>query len=155
MVTTNYVSCVLSAYTSIYLQTSFGLGHEDLPFCPRDDQTCKDVVNGTDAYGEHWSYDGHGHGTHCAGTIGAIGNNGVGVVGTIDASEDWSLQVGKALTEGGSGSSSGVMMSVEKCVLAGAKVVSMSLGCDDCWTQTGEGEDIMVPYQLILSALRR
>ena len=48
-----------------------------------------------------------------------------------------------------------VMISVEKCVLSGANVVSMLLGCDDCWTQMGDGEDNMLQYyyQLILSAL--
>jgi subtilisin-like proprotein convertase family protein len=32
--------------------------------------------------------DDHGHGTHCSGTIGAIGNNGIGVVGV-----NWDIQI--------------------------------------------------------------
>ncbi|MCA9797783.1 MAG: S8 family serine peptidase, partial [Candidatus Eremiobacteraeota bacterium] len=41
-----------------------------------------DDVHGYNAIGENGDpMDGVGHGTHCAGTIGAVGNNGVGVVG--------------------------------------------------------------------------
>ena len=45
-------------------------------------------------------YDGDGHGTHCAGTIGAVGNNNYGVVGV-----NWevSLMGVKGLTDTGSG----------------------------------------------------
>lgn len=126
--------------------TGFYNEHEDLPSCPRDDTTCKDIVNGTDAYGlsepqEDWDYDGHGHGTHCSGTVGAIGGNGVGVVGVLSATSDWTLLVGKALGASGSGSNMGVMAAVEACVMEnGANVVSMSLGCDDCHSQLEEGE---------------
>lgn len=130
----------LNSTSTLSSQTGFVNGHEDLPYCPRSDQTCKDTTNGTDAYGENWDYDGHGHGTHCSGTIGAIGNNEKGVVGVFDSSSHWSLQVGKALSKSGSGSSVGVMAAVENCVLAGAKVVSMSLGCDECYQQSGDGE---------------
>jgi len=97
-------------------------------------------VNGTDGYGENWDYDGHGHGTHCAGTIGAIGNNSVGVVGVFDSTDQWSLHAGKALASSGIGTGSGVMAAVEGCVLAGARVVSMSLGCDSCYSKTEDGE---------------
>jgi len=41
-----------------------------------------DDINGINAItGTGDPYDDHGHGTHCAGTIGAVGNNGLGVVG--------------------------------------------------------------------------
>jgi subtilisin family serine protease len=123
-------------------KTGFANGHEDLPFCARDDPSCKDIVDGTDAYGEYWNYDGHGHGTHCSGTVGAIGNNDKGIVGVFNSSADWLLQVGKALSAEGYGSSAGVLAAVENCVLAGAKVISMSLGCDDCYLQQADGEDL-------------
>ena len=47
--------------------------------------------------------DDHGHGTHCAGTIGAVGNNGIGVTGVC---WDVSLIALKILDAGGSGTSS-------------------------------------------------
>ena len=45
--------------------------------------------------------DDHGHGTHTAGTIGAVGNNGQGVVGV-----NWNVKIltCKFLSSGGSGS---------------------------------------------------
>lgn len=46
-------------------------------------------------------YDDQGHGTHCAGTIGAVGNNGIGVVGVV-----WKVKIMalKFLDSNGSGS---------------------------------------------------
>lgn len=46
-------------------------------------------------------FDDNGHGTHCAGTIGATGNNGLGVAGV-----NWDVKIAacKFLTSGGSGS---------------------------------------------------
>ena len=39
--------------------------------------------------------DGHSHGSHCAGTIGAVGNNGEGVVGVNwDVDPDWIYEQG-------------------------------------------------------------
>ncbi len=37
--------------------------------------------------------DDHGHGTHTAGTIGAVGNNGIGVVGVELERQDSGVQV--------------------------------------------------------------
>jgi uncharacterized protein (TIGR03437 family) len=51
-------------------------------------------------------FDDNGHGTHVSGTIGAVGNNGVGVVGV-----NWiiKLMACKFLTAGGSGSTAGAI----------------------------------------------
>ncbi|NPB03489.1 MAG: S8 family serine peptidase [Thermotogae bacterium] len=63
------------------------------------------------------------HGTHVAGTIGAVLNNGVGVAGVS--------QVGilscRALA-GGSGTSEDIAACVRWCATNGAKVINMSLG---------------------------
>lgn len=76
---------------------------------------------------QKWDEDGHGHGTHCAGTIGAL-NNDVGVIGVVGDPEVDPFFIGKGLRNGGSGTSAAVMAAVEACVDAGAKVISMSLG---------------------------
>jgi subtilisin family serine protease len=57
--------------------------------------------------------DDNGHGTHVAGTIGAVGNNGVGVVGV-----NWevSLMGLKFLSAGGSGSTAGAISAVNYTV---------------------------------------
>jgi len=140
--------------------TGYYIGHEDLPFCERDDDKCKDIVNGTDSveYNEEWSYDGSGHGTHCAGTVGAIGNNGKGVVGVFSDPTKWSLEIGKAMYGRGYGYTSGIMEAVENCVRNGAKVVSLSLGCysnrENCWSQTAQDfyEDLYLKDDVLLVA---
>jgi len=61
-----------------------------------------DDVHGMNAItggGDPW--DDNGHGTHCAGTIGAVGNNGVGVAGVA-----WSVKILAAKFLGADGSGS-------------------------------------------------
>jgi subtilisin family serine protease len=50
------------------------------------------------AYDDNDPMDVHGHGTHCAGTIGAVGNNGIGVAGV-----NWEVSICalKAIADGG------------------------------------------------------
>merc|ERR1711902_14306 len=88
----------------------YGNGHEDLPTLDEN----SDGLNPYDS-GE-WYIDGNSHGTHCAGSIGALGDNSKGVVGVIPGSisDKFSFFIGKGLTDGGSGSF--------------ARVMSMSLG---------------------------
>ena len=47
--------------------------------------------------------DGHGHGTHCAGSIGAIGENNEGVVGVNPDPSKFSFFIAKGLSDSGSG----------------------------------------------------
>lgn len=69
--------------------------------------------------------DDHFHGTHCAGTIGAKGNNGQGVVGV-----NWTVKLLpiKVLSASGSGTLASVASGMAYAVLRGAKIMSMSLG---------------------------
>lgn len=69
--------------------------------------------------------DDHGHGSHCAGIVGARGNNGLGVVGI-----NWSVGIlpVKALDSRGSGTSADVAAGIEYAVDRGAAIVSLSLG---------------------------
>eukprot|EP00984_Skeletonema_dohrnii_P014121 scaffold5902_cov101-Skeletonema_dohrnii-CCMP3373.AAC.3 len=103
------------------VDTGYDLGHEDLP-------KESDGIAGFNNYGQSWSDDGNGHGTHCAGTIGAIGGNGIGVTSVNPDPSKFTFYIGKGLSNSGSGSISGVRNAVEACVEAGAKVISMSLG---------------------------
>jgi thermitase len=70
-------------------------------------------------------FDDNKHGTHCAGTIGAVGNNGSGIAGV-----NWeaSMMPVKFLTATGSGSSAGAISSINYAVKMGAKVLSNSWG---------------------------
>ncbi len=68
--------------------------------------------------------DGHSHGTHCAGTIGAA-MNGSGVVGV--APEAWLYAV-KVLSNTGSGNWSWLISGLSWCVQNRIHIASMSLG---------------------------
>jgi len=103
--------------------TGYNLGHEDLPV--------GSDVDGTNSSGNgSWNTDGHGHGTHCSGTVCALGGNDKGVPGVIPNNKGGKFQllIGKALSDSGSGTSSGVLAAVSGCINQGAKVVSLSLG---------------------------
>lgn len=69
--------------------------------------------------------DDHYHGTHCAGTIAAVGNNGKGVTGVC-----WNVKIMalKFLDSGGDGWTSDAVECVEYARLMGAKVMSNSWG---------------------------
>ncbi len=70
--------------------------------------------------------DDNGHGTHCAGIIGAR-NNDIGVVGVAPQSELYAVKV---LSATGSGTLSGVLAGMDWAAQNGMHVVSMSLGSD-------------------------
>ncbi len=69
--------------------------------------------------------DGNSHGTHCAGTIGGVGDNGVGVVGV---SHEVSIMAVKFLSDGGSGSTADAVEAVLYAVDNGATILSNSWG---------------------------
>jgi subtilisin family serine protease len=82
--------------------------------------------------------DDHGHGTHVAGTIGAVGNNGVGTTGIC-----WKVQLMaiKALDSSGSGNTSDIVTGINWAVSHGAKVINMSLGGGGLDTAMGTAID--------------
>jgi len=70
-------------------------------------------------------FDDNGHGTHCAGTIAGVGNNGLGVTGVV-----WSAKVIgiKFLGAGGSGSTDDAISSVQYAIAVGCRLTSNSWG---------------------------
>lgn len=89
--------------------------------------------NGTNVTGEYdpgtgwWYTDENHHGTHVAGTIAAINNSGVGVVG-VNANKQLKLHIVKVFGAAGWAYSSTLATAANKCGAAGANVISMSLG---------------------------
>ncbi|MGZ3694576.1 MAG: S8 family serine peptidase [Bdellovibrionota bacterium] len=69
--------------------------------------------------------DLNGHGTHVAGTIGAVGNNGSGTTGVCWTA---SLMAVRVLDAAGSGQDSDIILGINFAVAQGAKVINMSLG---------------------------
>lgn len=69
--------------------------------------------------------DDHGHGSHCAGTIGARGNDGVGVAGVA-----WSVKIMglKFLEATGGGTLENAIRSIDYATTMGAKILSNSWG---------------------------
>ncbi len=69
--------------------------------------------------------DDYGHGTHCAGTIGAVGNNGTGVAGV-----NWTVKIMpvKFLNASGSGTTSDAISSIDFAIAHGAHILSNSWG---------------------------
>lgn len=72
--------------------------------------------------------DGHGHGTHCAGLVGAR-NNLIGVVGVAPLSIVYGVKV---LNDAGSGSTSWILAGMAWAKNNGMHIVSMSLGSNSC-----------------------
>lgn len=85
--------------------------------------------------------DSNGHGSHVAGTIGAVGNNGIGSTGVC-----WKvkLMAVRVLGTDGSGTSAGIIDGIYFAVDNGAKVINMSLGGSDY----GQLESDAVSYAL-------
>jgi subtilisin family serine protease len=69
--------------------------------------------------------DDNGHGTHVAGTIGAVGNNGVGVTGVAWSTSIMAL---KFLDASGSGALSNAIRAIDYARVNGAKVINASWG---------------------------
>lgn len=82
-------------------------------------------ANFTTGDGDGNSFDDHSHGTHCAGTIGASGNNGIGVAGVA-----WNTKLMgvKFLSASGSGTLEGAVKAIKYAVDNGANVLSNSWG---------------------------
>jgi subtilisin-like proprotein convertase family protein len=69
--------------------------------------------------------DDNGHGTHVAGTIGAVGNNGIGVSGVAWSSKIMPL---KFLDRNGSGALSDAIEAISYARVNGAKIINASWG---------------------------
>ncbi len=69
--------------------------------------------------------DDNGHGTHVAGTIGAVGNNGIGIAGIA-----WSVKIMalKFLDATGSGNLSDAVSAIDYARVNGAKIINASWG---------------------------
>ncbi|MDD4979422.1 MAG: S8 family serine peptidase [Gallionella sp.] len=69
--------------------------------------------------------DLNGHGTHVAGTIGAVANNAIGVTGVC-----WkaSIMAVRAMDAAGAGSTASIIQSIDYAITHGAKIINMSLG---------------------------
>jgi thermitase len=115
-----------SSVTVAVLDTGINYNHEDLS---------ANMWNGGVTYPKHGydfvgssdddPMDENGHGTHVAGTIGAVGNNGKGTTGVC-----WNVKLMgvRVLDATGSGTTASIVQGIDFAVARGAKVLNMSLG---------------------------
>ena len=101
------------------VDSGFDLTHEDLQHTL---VTGENLTTSGD-----WSTDEARHGTHVGGTIAALANNGVGVVGVV-SNRQLALQIEKVFDASGSAPSSTILKAALNCMRARANVISMSLG---------------------------
>lgn len=106
----------LSSVKVAVVDTGIDNSHPDLPAVV----TQKDFINN-----DNNAEDDNGHGTHVAGTIGALTNNSTGVAGL-----NWnvSLMAAKVLNASGSGSYLAVSNGIKWAADNGATVINLSLG---------------------------
>jgi subtilisin family serine protease len=69
--------------------------------------------------------DSNQHGTHVAGTIGAIGNNGIGITGVAWTTKIMPVRVMDSL---GSGTTADIASGIDYAVANGARIINMSVG---------------------------
>jgi subtilisin family serine protease len=101
------------------IDSGYSLGHNDLPESPQ--------VSGYNG-NLPWNQDGAGHGTHVAGTIAAVDNAGIGVVGVAPNSR-LNLYIVRVFGNDGAWAYSSTLVdAATRCQNAGANVISMSLG---------------------------
>lgn len=101
------------------IDSGYALGHEDLG--------AANVTFSTTGSAGPANQDGDGHGTHVAGTISALGDNGVGVVGV--RADGQALHIVRVFGDSGAWAyGSTLVAALADCEANGAKVVSMSLG---------------------------
>jgi thermitase len=102
------------------IDTGIDAGHEDLAGRVG---ACGSAAQGLVTDGD--CSDGEGHGTHVAGTIGAIADNGLGIAGVAFGAP---LIVCRALGADGSGTVADIAACMRWSRDKGARVISMSLG---------------------------
>lgn len=105
------------------LDTGVDLRHPDLAARFRDGANSRSFVPGVTT-----AQDGHGHGTHCIGTVGGPVSSRFGP--RYGVAPDCVILAGKVLDDTGSGSDNDIVEGIQWAIDSGAQIVSMSLGSE-------------------------
>ncbi|SES21914.1 subtilisin [Salipaludibacillus aurantiacus] len=101
------------------LDTGVDNTHEDLANNVKGGHSVFDDAANSDPY-----YDANGHGTHVAGTVGAV-NNDLGVIGVAYEADLYAVKV---LNNDGSGTLAGIAEGIEWSIENDMDIINMSLG---------------------------
>jgi subtilisin family serine protease len=109
------------------IDTGADYNHEDLAYnmWRNPNPTKNDVVGFDFVHKDGLPYDDQGHGTHTAGTVGAVGGNGIGVSGVA---QKVSIMALKFLSAQGSGTTEDAIKAIDYATDNGAKIMSNSWG---------------------------
>jgi len=102
------------------VDSGYDITHPDLP-------SGAGLITGESFVSGSWNTDGNSHGTHVAGTVAAIGGNGIGVKGVIRNGQV-KLHISRVFPDSGGTSTFNVIAGFNSCVTNGANVINMSLG---------------------------
>jgi thermitase len=115
-------------YTHPDLENQMWTNKNEIPSNDMDDDNngFVDDVHGWNAFAKNGDpMDGNSHGTHCAGTIGAEHNNGIGVAGVMN---NVALMAVKFLSDEGSGSLADAAQAIDYATKMNVDIMSNSWG---------------------------
>jgi subtilisin family serine protease len=121
MIQANQLSIGSSPVTVCIVDTGVDITHPDLDADNADGANRFSQVDGSVM---NWYDDSRGHGSHAAGIVAARIENNLGIRGVGEIP----LFVTRGLNDDGRAYESDIIQAIEQCKLAGAKVVSLSLG---------------------------
>lgn len=114
------------------------VAHPDIPYSQTDDASIRGSTFGLPDTAQWYNpTPASAHGTHVTGTILALANNGVGVVGVLpDAhAQGICLLIARTFDDQGIQDASFISQAVEWCADQGARVINMSLGSTETLEQ--------------------
>jgi hypothetical protein len=125
------------------IDTGIDYNHKDLAFnvWRNPNPTNNDVAGFDFVHNDGLPFDDQGHGTHTAGTVGAVGGNGVGISGVTQLV---SVMGVKFITSRGTGDTASAIKAIDYAVKNGAKILSNSWG--------GKGDNNKALYNSIEAA---
>jgi len=110
------------------IDTGIDYNHEDLAgnvWRNPNPSEQKDIVGFDFVHNDGLPFDDNNHGSHTAGSIGAVGGNGIGISGVA---QRVSIMALKFLSGDGSGTSADAIRAIDYAINHGAKVLSNSWG---------------------------